>query len=135
MTDDCSLDSILTDIGQLGNYQIKYYMLLSIPMMFNAIFSLTYIFTAGSVEYRCNITECDTSITQYNEPWINFTIPADSQCTRYPSYDSSLCVSQNFDFEAAEKCSEYKVAEKELTISQEVRSKFASTAYLSSNCG
>ncbi|KAL5274406.1 hypothetical protein ACFFRR_000881 [Megaselia abdita] len=119
MTDNWSLDSILTDIGQFGNYQIKNYMLLSIPMTFNAIFSLTYIFTAGSVKYRCNITECDSLTTQYHEPWINFTIPADSQCSKYPSYDLNSCTSQNFDSEASEKCSDFKIADKEYTISQE----------------
>lgn len=128
---DSSLDSILTDIGQFGSYQIKNYILLSIPMMFNAIFSLTYVFTAASVKYRCNITECDTSISKYREPWINFTIPADSQCSKYPSYGLNSCISQNFDFGVTEKCSDYFiVADKEYTISQEVGWKFYSAAYL-----
>lgn len=130
MAEEWSLDSFLTEIGQFGNYQIKNYLLLSIPMTFNAIFSLTYIFTAGSVSYRCNITECDSPTTQYHEPWINFTMPAGSQCSKYPSYDLNSCTPQNVDFEATEKCSDFKVADKEYTISQEVCSKFAGVAYL-----
>lgn len=120
MTDSWSLDSILTDIGQFGNYQIKNYLLLSIPMTFNAIFSLTYVFTAGSVKYRCNITDCDTSTTHFNEPWINFTIPEGSQCSKYRSYELGSCSSENFDFDKTEKCSDFKVADQEYTISEEV---------------
>lgn len=124
MEDQWSLDYILTEIGQFGNYQIKNYLLLSIPMTFNAIFSLTYIFTAGSVTYRCNVTECDSPTTQYHEPWINFTMPPDSQCTKYSSYDPNSCSPQNFNFESTEKCSDFKTADKEYTISQEVCTKF-----------
>lgn len=126
MGDEWSLDFILTEIGQFGNFQIKSYLLLSIPMMFNAIFSLTYIFTAGSVDYRCNISECDTPTTLYNEPWINFTMPVDGQCTKYSSNGLDSCILENFDSGKIEKCSDFKVDDKEYTISQEVCLKFTS---------
>jgi len=50
--DDNSLDAILVRIGQFGRYQIINYVLLCIPMLFNAFFSISYVFTASTVVHR-----------------------------------------------------------------------------------
>lgn len=50
--DEITLDSILIRIGQFGKFQLIIFVLICIPMMFNAIFSVTYVFTASTVSYR-----------------------------------------------------------------------------------
>jgi len=50
--EDNSLDAILVRIGQFGRYQIINYVLLCVPMLFNAFFSISYVFTASTVVHR-----------------------------------------------------------------------------------
>lgn len=50
--DEFTLDSILIRIGQFGKFQMIIFLLICIPMMFNAIFSVTYVFTASTVVHR-----------------------------------------------------------------------------------
>lgn len=50
--DEVTLDSILISIGQFGKFQILIFLLICIPMLFNAIFSITYVFTASAVVHR-----------------------------------------------------------------------------------
>lgn len=50
--DDNSLDAILVRIGQFGRYQMFNYVLLCVPMLFNAFFSISYVFTASTVVQR-----------------------------------------------------------------------------------
>lgn len=51
-SDDNSLDMILVRIGEFGRYQMFNYVLLCIPMIFNAFQSISYVFTASPVVYR-----------------------------------------------------------------------------------
>lgn len=46
------LDNILTELGEFGKYQIGVYILLFFPLIFGSIGSLTYVFTAGDIDYR-----------------------------------------------------------------------------------
>lgn len=46
------LDEILVRIGEFGRYQMFNYILLCIPMIFNAFQSISYVFTASPVVYR-----------------------------------------------------------------------------------
>lgn len=50
--DDVDLDGVLQEIGQFGQFQMKQYGLMVLPIIFNALFTLSYIFTAGNLEYR-----------------------------------------------------------------------------------
>lgn len=50
--DDVDLDGVLQEIGQFGLFQMKQYGLMVLPIIFNALFTLSYIFTAGNLEYR-----------------------------------------------------------------------------------
>lgn len=130
MSEEYSLDSILVEIGQFGNYQFKNYVLLSVPIAFSAAFTLSYLFTAGSVTYRCNITECDSPTSSFYEPWTNYTIPGDQQCLRYASNNnksetnskSESCFPTDFNSNKLEKCGQFKFLNNETTISQEVSS-------------
>lgn len=50
--EDNSLDAILVRIGQFGRFQLINYALLCVPMVFNAFFSISYVFTASTVVQR-----------------------------------------------------------------------------------
>ncbi|KAI8122393.1 Solute carrier family 22 member 21 [Lucilia cuprina] len=133
-SDDNSLDVILIRIGEFGRYQMFNYVLLCIPMIFNAFQSISYVFTASPVVYRCNITQCDSLSSQYMEPWLNFTIPLkDSQydsCNRYvynkdirnyySSPSTAECVELNFNKSLVEKCNDgFKFRDAEYTVANE----------------
>lgn len=127
--EELSIDSLLVQIGQFGRYQLKNYVLLSVPMIFNALFTMSYLFTAGSVTYRCNITECDSASSSFHEPWTNYTIPSDGEaqrCMRYASNNNSTnsCLATDFNSHKLDKCGQFKFLDKETTISQEVRFMF-----------
>jgi hypothetical protein len=46
------LDDILDEVGQFGKFQAINYILIGFPILLSAAFSLTYVFTAGDLEYR-----------------------------------------------------------------------------------
>lgn len=124
---EITLDSILVHIGQFGKYQMLNYLVLALPMFLNSIFSVTYVFTASSVTHRCNITECDSVGSNFQESWVNFTIPVQgngelSQCTRFAPVNgdySGQCDRSEFD-SVIEKCDSYIVDKGESSISNEV---------------
>lgn len=125
---EITLDSILVHIGQFGKYQMVNYLLLVLPMFLNSIFSVTYVFTASTVTHRCNITQCDSSDSVFQEPWVNFSIPVQgngelSQCTRYTTATggeyTGQCDERGFD-NGIEKCDSFVVDKKQSSISNEV---------------
>lgn len=46
------LDSILKELGSFGKFQQINFILFCLSIMFNAVFSLSYVFTAGVVPHR-----------------------------------------------------------------------------------
>lgn len=56
--DDVDLDGVLHEIGQFGRFQVRQYGLMVLPIIFNALFTLSYIFTAGNLEYRLEQVQC-----------------------------------------------------------------------------
>lgn len=50
--EESTLDEILLQIGQLGLFQIIILLLICVAMLFSAIYSVTYVFTASSVVHR-----------------------------------------------------------------------------------
>lgn len=125
--EDNSLDAILVRIGQFGRYQIINYVLLCVPMLFNAFFSISYVFTASTVVHRCNVTQCDSPSSLYEESWLNFSIPyknsAWDSCNRYVADESELssdyCDAKYFS-NTTETCGQdFKFRDEEKTISTE----------------
>lgn len=49
---DTELDEILEELGEFGKFQIINYVFISIPILFFAGFTLSYIFAAGQLNYR-----------------------------------------------------------------------------------
>uniref|UniRef100_A0A6P4FLF3 Organic cation transporter protein-like n=1 Tax=Drosophila rhopaloa TaxID=1041015 RepID=A0A6P4FLF3_DRORH len=128
--DDNSLDAILVRIGQFGRYQIINYVLLCIPMLFNAFFSISYVFSASTVVHRCNVPQCDSSGSVYEESWLNFTIPYKNSwdaCHRYAVNETELftdpsgpyCDEQYFTNKSETCGHDFKFRDEEKTISTE----------------
>jgi hypothetical protein len=46
------LDEILEEVGHFGKFQATNYFLIGFPILLSAAFSLSYVFTAGDLEYR-----------------------------------------------------------------------------------
>lgn len=49
---DFDFDPVLVEIGEFGRYQIINYVALCIPIAIYAGITLTYVFTAGNLNYR-----------------------------------------------------------------------------------
>ncbi|XP_058126789.1 organic cation transporter protein-like [Anopheles ziemanni] len=84
--DAIDLDGLLHEIGQFGLFQVRQYGLMILPIIFNAFFTLSYVFTAGNLNYRCLTPECEDPATEvYDVPWLNGTqVPQnDDHCWRY----------------------------------------------------
>uniref|UniRef100_A0A1A9UJJ4 Major facilitator superfamily (MFS) profile domain-containing protein n=1 Tax=Glossina austeni TaxID=7395 RepID=A0A1A9UJJ4_GLOAU len=127
IANESTLDAILVRIGEFGRFQLFNYVLLCLPMIFNAFQSISYVFTASSVVYRCNVTLCDSARSEYWEPWLNFTIPSTNsnfdQCHHYAIIHSSdvqlKCSAENFNSSQLENCNDYKFRDHEYTIANE----------------
>lgn len=46
------IDTILLEVGEFGRYQIKNFILICIGIIVLSEMSLTYVFTAGILQYR-----------------------------------------------------------------------------------
>ncbi|XP_062137311.1 organic cation transporter protein isoform X1 [Drosophila sulfurigaster albostrigata] len=130
--DEITLDSILKHIGQFGRFQLVIFLLICLPMMFHAMFSVTYVFTAGTVVHRCNITECDGPDSRYEEPWTEYSIPKNGKdmdrCNRYENAQLSswnqsqdICTVDNYNSQKIESCpnNEFVFYNEEITISND----------------
>ncbi|KAH8373945.1 organic cation transporter protein [Drosophila serrata] len=91
-SEDVTLDAILKHLGQFGRFQLIIFLLICLPMMFHAMFSVTYVFTAATVAHRCNIEECDTPDSRFYEKHIEWSIPKNGNdpCNRYTNRDLPL---------------------------------------------
>ena len=96
-------DGVLEEIGQLGPWQKRLFLLLWIPSAMSAMAVFMYDFTAFVPKHRCLVDLCDSESSCYDEPFVNFTIPWDddlegfSQCKMYNANSSSTkCESASF---------------------------------------
>jgi hypothetical protein len=46
------LDEILDEVGHFGKFQAINYLLVGFAILLSAAFTLSYVFTAGDLEYR-----------------------------------------------------------------------------------
>ncbi|CAG9766667.1 unnamed protein product [Ceutorhynchus assimilis] len=129
-------DEVLEELGELGRYQIIMYLLVCFPVLFAAANSLSYVFTAGVIDYRCFIPECESPEDNYNVSWINWAIPKDRDndqvigfksdiCYKYAinrtawAANNETCQEQFFDKTRLVKCTEWIFSEAESTIVNE----------------
>ncbi|XP_066909702.1 organic cation transporter protein [Halyomorpha halys] len=121
------LDNILTELGEFGKYQIGVYVLLFFPLIFGALGSLTYVFTAGDIDYRCKVPECETDITSYDNPWLSNALPfkdgkVENHCLRYKSSNTTYhqnCSKDIFIKGQIEECHSFVFKNNEMTIIKE----------------
>lgn len=127
-TESFDLDSVISEIGEFGKFQIINSLLISVALAFAGIYTLSYIFTAGDLSYRCKIPECDEHELEFD--WINNAIPFndDSEfenCERYSvnmmrNDSTKTCDRDYFDEKRIEKCNEFVFENDEKTILNEV---------------
>lgn len=128
-------DDILDQIGEFGRFQRRNYLLICLPVLFAAANSLSYVFTAGSPTYRCQVPVCD-SLDQpdYGADWVSAAVPGSwnkkgiftpATCERYVANLSSVnswqedwCLAVNFTTET-ERCQKFVYGSSELTIVQQ----------------
>ncbi|XP_063224048.1 organic cation transporter protein-like [Bacillus rossius redtenbacheri] len=63
------------ELWQLGGVQRVNFFLICLPILFTAMFDLTYVFTAGDVNYRCAVAECDGDQPQLRPAWLRQAVP------------------------------------------------------------
>ncbi|XP_017013541.2 organic cation transporter 1-like isoform X1 [Drosophila takahashii] len=127
-TEESQLDAIIVEIGQFGRFQIFNYILLCLPIICNAFYSISFVFTAGDVLHRCNITQCDGLDTSYDEAFLNFTTPQRhgnwDQCqhfsVRSDLVGDSSCNAGSFDVDQRVNCDAgFKLRNEDKTIASE----------------
>ncbi|KAH8305803.1 hypothetical protein KR059_011045 [Drosophila kikkawai] len=127
--EDVTLDAILKHLGQFGRFQLIIFLLICLPMMFHAMFSVTYVFTASTVTHRCDIEECDTPDSKFYEPHIEWSIPKNGNdpCNRYTNRDlplwngtDDICLAEHYTAET-EACpgNKFIFRDNEVTISND----------------
>lgn len=50
--DDANLDSILTEVGEFGIFQILTYSLICIPIVLSSAYGVNFMISADRLEYR-----------------------------------------------------------------------------------
>ncbi|XP_021942807.1 organic cation transporter protein-like isoform X1 [Zootermopsis nevadensis] len=132
------LDEILDEVGHFGKFQAVNYALVGFPILLSAAFALSYVFTAGDLEYRmslpcrCRIPECDGEEDSFCPNWLQDAVPfegPDSQsrpvrCLRYTPRNISTpfdeeCSSDMFDRNNNVRCQEWVYNGEETTIVNE----------------
>lgn len=96
-------NEIWSGIEKFGFYQMVTFAFISVPLILTAMFTLSYIFTAGEIKYRCLVPECEhPENATFDSPWINISAPKVngkiSSCTRYMLRDnhSDTCSKTSF---------------------------------------
>ncbi|XP_055855235.1 solute carrier family 22 member 3-like [Episyrphus balteatus] len=126
------VDDILTEIGEFGKFQRLIYIIIFLVVIFNAVISVGFAFTASTVTYRCRVPECDGSENLYEKPWTDFSIPKTvagriDSCQRYKSFNSSkdgqqYCTAENYDQELQTDCGhDFIFRDEEVTISNDFK--------------
>lgn len=133
------LDAILVEIGETSRYQILHYVLFGVVVIFTSSSYLSYIFTAGQLDYRCKIPECDVTDRdgriEFQPAWLPLAVPFDNdasgmpdRCSRYRPIDAetavlrrngsakAVCPATAFNQSTVMRCDEFVFASDEVTI-------------------
>ncbi|XP_028042239.1 organic cation transporter protein-like [Bombyx mandarina] len=94
-----ALEDALGRLGPFGLYQRYVAIMLCIPNLLAAMYTLNYVFVADQVPFRCVVPECEGNYTQFHNPAAQALLPADSRCDRYlPLQDAGTVSCQREDF-------------------------------------
>ncbi|XP_055701736.1 organic cation transporter protein-like [Phlebotomus papatasi] len=125
--EEFDLDLLIQQIGPFGKYQLLNYLLICIPVTLTAMYSLAFVFTAGDLDYRCRIAECDPDNPNLHATFLNFTTPIDgdrfSMCQKFQHIPNGTvedqCQVDLFDHNKVEDCSDFVYQDDETTILSE----------------
>ncbi|CAH2003630.1 unnamed protein product [Acanthoscelides obtectus] len=122
------VDKVLERAGRWGKFQLRVFLCLLLATVFSA-FSLSYIFTARDIKYRCYIPECEKSPlnASYNPDWLLEFVPfqdkSPSRCLRYASVNTSIsrrespaCSKESVLQNMTVRCDQFVYQKKEITI-------------------
>lgn len=133
-----ALDDILRQIGKFGLYQLFVYFFICLGIILSSSYALSFVFTVGEVNYRCQIPECDNvkiggdwSDIKYNPSWLSKAVPFEKDkpkpCVRYAfkinNTNVDSCASENFDKSVEVICTDVIFDDYENTIVNEVSKK------------
>ncbi|PNF42889.1 hypothetical protein B7P43_G12899 [Cryptotermes secundus] len=133
------LDEILDEVGHFGKFQAINYLLVGFAILLSAAFSLSYVFTAGDLEYRCRIPECEGEEDLFRPDWLQNAVPFEEsdyqarpvRCLRFAprnistflaeiyTYNDSACPSGMFDRNNEIQCQSWLYNGEEITIVNE----------------
>lgn len=135
------LDEILVEIGETGRYRTLTWTLWCTVVLLSSLPYMSYIFTAGQLDYRCAVPQCERLRTDRvaddfaAEQWLRFAVPFGpsgkaASCERY-RYVGGLtdggrptCDERAFNRSHIEKCERFVYDSDEVTIVNEVRVRF-----------
>lgn len=143
------LDTILLEIDARGRYRTHTCLMLGTVLLLSAVPLLSYIFTAGQLEYRCRVPQCDRRDAEvFNDMWLPYAIPTTaaasgnasegqrlSKCERFVyvgegnGNDKGGCNASDFDRKRVEHCAEFVFETAEVTIVREVRDTEIASVY------
>ncbi|CAG9787575.1 unnamed protein product [Diatraea saccharalis] len=92
------LEAALAQIGPFGWYQRYMVLMLCLPNVLGAMYSLNYIFVADQIPFRCVVPECEGWQPEFSSNTTFALVPGDTRCERYrPLYPSNdTCRRQDF---------------------------------------
>ncbi|KAM3955695.1 LOW QUALITY PROTEIN: organic cation transporter protein [Aphomia sociella] len=104
--DGVDLDSILSELGQFGRYQMLTYCFIMFPILFSAVYNGQYIFAAGNLQYRCEVPQCESSPEFVAGGWV-WALPENGgRCERLVPLDTS-CSADSFHVNETEQCTSW----------------------------
>nr|XP_018905230.1 PREDICTED: solute carrier family 22 member 4-like isoform X1 [Bemisia tabaci]XP_018905231.1 PREDICTED: solute carrier family 22 member 4-like isoform X2 [Bemisia tabaci] len=133
---EIDLDSICYDLGEYGKYQFISNILLGLVISFSVASSMSYVFSAGDLSYRCRIPECEGSDgrPEFRPDWLVAAVPlkseeenAPAKCDRFKInpdfYDNNRNVSiscpSSFFADKTQRCADWVFKDTENTILKE----------------
>uniref|UniRef100_A0A1L8DEQ3 Putative synaptic vesicle transporter sv2 major facilitator superfamily n=1 Tax=Nyssomyia neivai TaxID=330878 RepID=A0A1L8DEQ3_9DIPT len=123
-----NLDLLIQQIGPFGKFQLLNYLLICLPIAMTAMYTLTFVFTAGDLDYRCRIPGCDEGESpSLDAPFLDFTTPKDgdkfSSCEKFLHIPNATvtdqCQADLFNPNQRRSCSEFVYQDDETTILSE----------------
>ncbi|GAB0089512.1 solute carrier family 22 member 3 [Sergentomyia squamirostris] len=122
-----NLDLLIQQIGPFGKFQLINYLLICLPIAMTAMYTLTFVFTAGDLDYRCHIEPCDGENPSLEAPFLSFTTPPDgdkfSMCKKFAHTPNNTIVDQCqadlFNSNVQQDCVDFVYQDDETTILSE----------------
>lgn len=113
------VDRVLLQVGKFGRFQVINCLVVNMPILLSALYSIAYVYTAEDLVYRCFIPECESSAADadFSPSWLSAAVPTKAGvpdlCQRFrPLLNategavSDACPAR-FDTTATQRCSEW----------------------------